>query len=185
MKYIREITKNGPRAFAVCECVADEKPLDGTDADDEEGGQEGGETVAFPGVAGVGYSDLFFWVLDNFFFGLEGGVSFWGGRTAGMMGQQNTVQMRMNRVSVLSQAFQAARTAPAGVAAIFFSLLFQACIFGGFDFFFGDDCSTSLEGVEVFKKRPREALRGGGGVKSRLESCRYLRRKMRIQSSPV
>lgn len=35
------------------------------------------------------------------------------------MGQQNTVQMRMNRVSVLSQAFQAARTAPAGVAAIF------------------------------------------------------------------
>lgn len=42
---------------------------------------------------------------------------FWG-RTAGMMGQQNTVQMRMNRVSVLSQAFQAARTAPAGVAAI-------------------------------------------------------------------
>lgn len=38
--------------------------------------------------------------------------------TAGMMGQQKTVQMRMNRVSVLSQAFQAARTAPAGVAAI-------------------------------------------------------------------
>lgn len=35
------------------------------------------------------------------------------------MGQQKTVQMRMNRVSVLSQAFQAARTAPAGVAAIF------------------------------------------------------------------
>lgn len=34
------------------------------------------------------------------------------------MGQQKTVQMRMNRVSVLSQAFQAARTAPAGVAAI-------------------------------------------------------------------
>lgn len=35
------------------------------------------------------------------------------------MGQQKTVQMRMKRVSVLSQAFQAARTAPAGVAAIF------------------------------------------------------------------
>lgn len=65
------------------------------------------------------------------------------------MGQQNTVQMRMNRVSVLSQAFQAARTAPAGVAAILWLLLFQACIFGGFDFFFGDDCSTSLEGVEL------------------------------------
>lgn len=44
------------------------------------------------------------------------------------MGQQNTVQMRMNRVSVLSQAFQAARTAPAGVAAILF-WLFQACVF--------------------------------------------------------
>lgn len=72
------------------------------------------------------------------------------------MGQQNTVQMRMNRVSVLSQAFQAARTAPAGVAAIFW--LFQACIFRGFDFFFGDDCSTSLEGVELkCSKRPREA----------------------------
>lgn len=45
------------------------------------------------------------------------------------MGQQKTVQMRMNRVSVLSQAFQAARTAPAGVAAILW--LVQACIFGG------------------------------------------------------
>lgn len=41
------------------------------------------------------------------------------------MGQQNTVQMRMNRVSVLSQAFQAARTAPAGVAAIVLILYFQ------------------------------------------------------------
>lgn len=41
------------------------------------------------------------------------------------MGQQNTVQMRMNRVSVLSQAFQAARTAPAGVAAIVSNLDFQ------------------------------------------------------------
>lgn len=61
----------------------------------------------------------------------RGGGFFFGGvgRTAGMMGQQKTVQMRMNRVSVLSQAFQAARTAPAGVAAIFW--LFQACIFGG------------------------------------------------------
>lgn len=59
MKYIREITKNGPRAFAVCECIPDQEPLDGTDADDEEGGEEGGEAVAFPGVAGVGYSDLF------------------------------------------------------------------------------------------------------------------------------
>lgn len=38
------------------------------------------------------------------------------------MGQQKTVQMRMNRVSVLSQAFQAARTAPAGVAAIFWGV---------------------------------------------------------------
>lgn len=45
--------------------------------------------------------------------------------TAGMMGQQKTVQMRMNRVSVLSQAFQAARTAPAGVAAIFFCCCFR------------------------------------------------------------
>lgn len=76
MKNIREITKNGARAFAVCECVADEEPLDGTDADDEERGEEGGETVAFPGVAGVGYSDLFWGVR---FFGR--GVSFWGGGT--------------------------------------------------------------------------------------------------------
>lgn len=78
MKNIREITKNGPRAFAVCECVADQEPLDGTDADDEERGEEGGETVAFPGVAGVGYSDLF-GGLDFFWIGLEGGVSFLGG----------------------------------------------------------------------------------------------------------
>lgn len=50
--------------------------MDGTDADDEEGGEEGGETVAFPGVAGVGYSDLFGGVS----FG-KGGFSFggWGG----------------------------------------------------------------------------------------------------------
>lgn len=61
---------------------------------------------------------------------LDGGGFFGGDVTAGMMGQQKTVQMRMNRVSVLSQAFQAARTAPAGVAAIFL-WLFQACIFGG------------------------------------------------------
>lgn len=81
MKNIREITKNGARAFAVCECVPDEKPLDGTDADDEEGGEEGGEAVAFPGVAGVGYSDLFIFGGLDFFFGLEGGVSFLGGGT--------------------------------------------------------------------------------------------------------
>lgn len=87
--------------------------MDGTDADDEERGEEGGEAVAFPGVAGVGYSDLFFWGVRFWWEGV-----FWVERTAGMMGQQNTVQMRMNRVSVLSQAFQAARTAPAGVAAI-------------------------------------------------------------------
>lgn len=49
---------------------------------------------------------------------MEGGFLFGGDVTAGMMGQQKTVQMRMKRVSVLSQAFQAARTAPAGVAAI-------------------------------------------------------------------
>lgn len=67
----------------------------------------------------------------------RGGGGF-GGRTAGMMGQQKTVQMRMNRVSVLSQAFQAARTAPAGVAAIVSILYFQreflddlfVCLFG-------------------------------------------------------
>lgn len=70
-----------------------------------------------------------------------GGGFFGGEFTAGMMGQQKTVQMRMNRVSVLSQAFQAARTAPAGVAAILF-WLFQACIFRGFDFLFGDGLST-------------------------------------------
>lgn len=70
MKNIREITKNRTRAFAVCQCVADQEPLDGTDADDEEGGEEGGETVAFPGVAGVGYSDLFFWGVR--FFGRGG-----------------------------------------------------------------------------------------------------------------
>lgn len=62
MKNIREITKNRTRAFAVCECIPDQEPLDGTDADDEEGGEEGGEAVAFPGVAGVGYSDLVFGV---------------------------------------------------------------------------------------------------------------------------
>lgn len=77
MKNIREITKNGARAFAVCECVADQEPLDGTDADDEEGGEEGGEAVAFPGVAGVGYSDLFFWGL------VLGRGDFWGGRYGG------------------------------------------------------------------------------------------------------
>lgn len=49
--------------------------MDGTDADDEEGGKEGGESVAFPGVAGVGYSDLFFGGGRGLvFFGLEGGV---------------------------------------------------------------------------------------------------------------
>lgn len=53
------------------------------------------------------------------------------------MGQQNTVQMRMNRVSVLSQAFQAARTAPAGVAAIFF--------FGCFRLVFSEGISRRLE----------------------------------------
>lgn len=62
-----------------------------------------------------------------------GGVFLGGNVTAGMMGQQNTVQMRMNRVSVLSQAFQAARTAPAGVAAIV-SILY---------FFFGGNFSTT------------------------------------------
>lgn len=50
------------------------------------------------------------------------------------MGQQKTVQMRMNRVSVLSQAFQAARTAPAGVAAIV-SILY---------FFFGENLLDDL-----------------------------------------
>lgn len=79
MKNIREITKNGPRAFAVCECIPDQEPLDGTDADDEERGEEGGEAVAFPGVAGVGYSDLFFWGFR--FFGR--GVSFLGGTYGG------------------------------------------------------------------------------------------------------
>lgn len=79
MKNIREITKNGPRAFAVGECIPDQEPLDGTDADDEEGGEEGGEAVAFPGVAGVGYSDLFFWGVS--FFGWRG--VFWGGRYGG------------------------------------------------------------------------------------------------------
>lgn len=51
--------------------------MDGTDADDEEGGEEGGEAVAFPGVAGVGYSDLFGGV--RFFFLDGGGVFFFGG----------------------------------------------------------------------------------------------------------
>lgn len=78
MKNIREITKNGARAFAVCECIPDQEPLDGTDADDEERGEEGGEAVAFPGVAGVGYSDLFEGERVSF-----GGGIFWGGRYGG------------------------------------------------------------------------------------------------------
>lgn len=86
---------------------------------------------------------------------MEGG--FLGGDvTAGMMGQQKTVQMRMNRVSVLSQAFQAARTAPAGVAAIFF---------GCFRLVFSEDSTSSLATIVPLHlielkcpKRPREAL---------------------------
>lgn len=59
--------------------------MNGTDADDEEGGEEGGEAVAFPGVAGVGYSDLFFGGLDFFFFlDWKGGFLFGGwGRYGG------------------------------------------------------------------------------------------------------
>lgn len=57
MKKMSQIPKDRSR-LAISQCVSYEEPLDRADGDDEDAGEEGGEAVAAPGVAGVGDADL-------------------------------------------------------------------------------------------------------------------------------